>query len=160
MFTLQSGPYKLRGADPNDAAKVGLNLRAMDSLDLAATTLEPALSIISRNIALGRRTFSIDNARECIAVGGVLDVAAQGRSVVWLLGTPSFDKALRSGGARLCQPWLNAVAEGRSKLFNVVPESNTGTVRWLEWLGFRPVTRFPNYRGLGADCVEMELSRG
>ena len=151
-----AGPFTMRAAIAADVS-VANNLRASDRLDLAATTREPAIAIIERSIARGG-TYAFDLHGRCEAVGGVSDAGPT--AVIWLLGAAGFDQMLSlPGAARLTRKWLGVMVEDRRHLFNIVPESNTRTLRWLEWLGFVRGDRHANFRGLGHDCVTMTLTR-
>lgn len=149
----------LRKATLADAGVVASDLRLSDQLDLQASTREPAQLIIERAIFTGPHVLAVEHCGTCIAVGGVTAPRPDGRSVVWMLGTSGLDAALDHGGARLSKTWLHLMSDGRPSLFNIVPASNTRTVRWLKWLGFQVTGAFPNFRGLGHDCLEMTLVR-
>lgn len=159
VATRRYGPFASRQATAEDAAHVALNLRDGDKLDLEATTRPPADELLLLSLHRAARAVAYDWEDETVAVGGVRDFVGLDASMVWLLGTPKFDVALRRGGLRVCREWLADMAEGRPRLFNVVPASNKTTLRWLQHLGFRRGALIPNYLGLGHNCYEMQLVR-
>ncbi|MDP3749373.1 MAG: hypothetical protein Q8Q88_20240 [Phenylobacterium sp.] len=128
-------------------------------MDFAACTRDPPDQAIAWGLRSTPHTYAWDVGGVCVAVAGIKDNVRPGMSVIWMAGTTAFDQVLAAGGARLSKRWLEVMAGHRSRLFNIVPETNLRTVRWLEWLGFVRAARHSDFHGLGHTCVEMHLHR-
>jgi hypothetical protein len=148
-----------RTVEPADIDSLVPLLRKGDLLDIIAVTNLSPKAALSHSVATSSRAFAIEVDGACIAIGGIQATTAPRMGSIWLIGSEPFDIALRRGGIKFCKPWFVEYSSGWDVLFNIIPELNRRDLRWLEWMGFKPVKRFENFRGRGYDCIQMNWTR-
>lgn len=154
------GRFEVFRPDREDAELVARNVRPADLFDIrAATRLEPFDAIMDTFDRADRRYGFLD-AGTCVAIAGIEWTGRPGEASVWLLGTPGFDVAMRSGGLKVSREFIETLLNGVESAFNFVPVANERTLRWLTWLGFERRDVQLDFRGLGWDCVEVRRERG
>ena len=157
----EAGALRLRRGSLADVASIAGRLRPNDRLDIRLLSDAAPADAIAACVRATLDVFTVEADGEPVAIGGVqrsrLRPAA---SVMWLIGSTGLDMAFRRGGLRLSRAWFDRLRAGHGDVYNLVPESNVADLRWLAWLGFAPVRRWPDFRGTGIDCVEMLCPAG
>lgn len=111
-------------------AAIGLSIRDIDRLEVAAATGHDAAEGIAHSIALSELLWVIDNNG---TVEGIFGVTSEG--CIWLLMTDnvrSFWRAFAQGSKEV----IEVAAHHYPILWNFCAKENKLTIRWLQWLGF------------------------
>lgn len=152
----EAGALRLRRGGLADVDAVAGRLRPSDLLDIRLLSDGPPAEAIAACVRATPEVFAIDADQRPVAIGGVQRSRLRpGTSVMWLIGSSGLDGAFRRGGLRVSRTWFDRLRAGHGAVYNLVPEANAADLRWLGWMGFAPVRRWPDFRGTGIDCVEM-----
>lgn len=129
---------QVRPARPEDAAALAPKLRDADRREIAATSGEGALEVLTRSIRTSRPCYAVvgDQAAPAGLFGVIPDRDQDGVGSIWLLGS---DELLhnRMFFLRNSRPWIARLHEGYSVLWNYVDARNEVHLRWIAWCGFR-----------------------
>jgi hypothetical protein len=131
----------IRPALAEDAYAIESRLREadLDELDAGDPLLTTPLEALQRGIAQSKvaRTLVLGGVPE--AVWGVVD-EGDGIGRIWLLGAPRTTEDRRFFLAESAYQ-LQDLATGFVEVYNLVDERYDQALRWLDWLGFRPIGR-------------------
>ena len=91
-------------------------------------------------------------------VAGMFGVLPEkdGYGRVWLLGSDELvSKPLSRQFLKECRSYLHVMERNYQLLGNLIDERNTVHVRWLKWLGFSFIKRYPAYGVEGRPFLEF-----
>lgn len=149
------GPFLMRPVRPSDIDEVVGDLRKSDLLDIVALTPAPPHVALIRSLQYSLRTVAIEKDGRCLALAGRQPADPLGAGI-WLIGTEGFGEALMLGGLRHTRKGFDHLRGTEARLYNYVPQLNVTDLKWLNWLGFKPVEAIRNFRGRGYTCIRMQ----
>ena len=136
----------VRPSIPSDPDKVAPILREADKAEIEATVgldHDVALSYAMQSCLL---PLTMVDAQE--RPFGLFGVAAnhsvEGYGSIWLLSSEYLFEA-RMPFLRQSRLWQHAIEEPYKIVGNVVDERNTKHIRWLKWLGYKFISRHPEF---------------
>lgn len=141
-----------------DVLVIAANLRADDLAEVVAASELTPVQAIGLGYAESRPCFTVEFEGRPAAIFGVVPSPVMERfGTVWMLGTNDIALFHRPF-LRQSTEWLNKVTADYDIVGNVVDERNKKHIRWLRWLGFRFIKRYPEYGRLGLPFLEFVKS--
>jgi hypothetical protein len=123
----------IRETVPQDVTDLAANLRDQDTEEILGLGVKPA-DAIKYSFANSKRQHCMrTNDEKLVCCFGVGD-GPNNTGVIWCLGTP-FVKNVHHTFLKHSKEWLNYLMDGYFYVYNMISESNTVSMRWLQWLG-------------------------
>lgn len=131
----------VRAYRPGDEVELAPRLRFHDLQEIEAASGRSPLDVLREGGEQSSPSCSIISQQGFVV--GMFGVGPGG--CVWLLGTDELTRdPLRRQFLRECRTYLRALHQTFPLLHNVIDERNAVHIRWLKWLGFTFIRRFPH----------------
>lgn len=145
----------VRDAHGDDIIPLAANLRAEDLAEVVAASGLTAIQAIGHGYVHSRPAITIEyNGKPAAMFGVVPSEQVEKFGSIWLLGTNDLH-LFSTKFLRQSKRWLDIVTQGYDIVGNVVDERNTDHIKWLRWLGFKSIKKWPHYGPLGLPFYEF-----
>lgn len=135
MIYYRRGNLIARTATKKDLAFVAERMRQSDKDEAMASHGFDPMKAVVYSSETSLVTIAVEAGGEPIAVFGIAaENPRDTRACIWLLGTDGIEKNQRAF-LRFSRVMIAAILKVYPELWNMVPESSTKTIRWLEWCG-------------------------
>lgn len=123
----------IRETHPFDLMDLATNLRSQDTEEILGLGVKPQ-EAIQYSFANSKRQHCMrTNDEKLVCCFGVGD-GPNNTGVIWCLGTPLVKKVHHTF-LKYSREWLDFLLDGYFYVYNLISESNTVSMRWLQWLG-------------------------
>lgn len=123
---------------PSHAFELAFNMRTQDMIECALGGKTPLEALITpfRYQRSGVKTYTILDNNKVVAMFGAVSTANNLKHAsVWLLGSKNIEQ-YSTWILKRTKKWVDYVSSDYDFVFNLIPEENQVTIKWLKWIGF------------------------
>jgi len=146
-----------REATVQDAIQLSSNLRPEDEAEVIANTgADPLVSLLNGVLFSDNPTAILETETDSVVAiyGASTRKDSPKVGMVWMLCSPQLLEH-RIQFLRESRNYFNKLMANYDLLYNFVDERNVVHIRWLEWLGFKLLTRHETFGAEGRPFIEF-----